>query len=350
MPVKADTSSVEQEEQVEQPVPVPTRKTEAIYEEIGAAIRDRRELLGLSLDEIEGHTRIPVHYLNRLEEGKFDSFPSPTQARGMLSIFVEFLDMDSSAVLQRYAEALQARLAVQQAEQQQQSRRRPIQERRRSRIPSWLRNLISVDILVFGVLGIFIIVFAIWGVGRVLSTRATIEPQPTAPPLAQALLPSPTSGATATETSLPATDEPPQPVPAGGEAAVEDPAEEELPEQPTAAFTLQPFTGENIQVYLVVRQRSYMRVTVDGEVQFDGRVVPGDNFSYTATQQIELLAGNAAAFQVFFNETDLGPLGIFGEVVDVVYTREGPITPTPTITPTPNPALVTPSPSPTEEP
>ena len=59
------------------------QRVESIFAEIAEAIRTRRELLGLSLDDVEGHTHIPAHYLGLIEMGDFDRFPSPAQARGM---------------------------------------------------------------------------------------------------------------------------------------------------------------------------------------------------------------------------------------------------------------------------
>ncbi|HZD56498.1 MAG TPA: hypothetical protein VE136_07240, partial [Anaerolineales bacterium] len=66
-----------------------------------------------------------------------------------------------------------------------------------------------------------------------------------------------------------------------------------------------------------------------------------------------ILTGNGAALQVFFNQQDLGTLGIYGEVVDRVFTPQGMVLPTPSPTPTtlptatPEPQLTgTPMPTP----
>ena len=325
----------------------PAEEIKAIFNEISSAIQQRREGLGLSLEEIENHTHIPARYLNLIEEGNFSQFPSPTQARGMLGSYAKFLDMDTNAVLLRYAEALQYRLRIQHTATQTPMKSTKKTSARGFDIPLWLRKFLSADVLVFSSIGLVVVIFAVWGIGHVLDTRSEIQPQPTAPPLAQVLLPATTEAPTPTGTVVP-TDEPVQPDAAADEVAVE---EDIAVEQPAIEATLPPFSGENIQVYIVVRQRTYMRVTVDGEVQFDGRVNIGGNYPFTGQQSIEVLSGNGAALQVFVNDVDLGPLGIFGEVVNVIYTREGALTPTPKITPTQEPGQITPSPSasPTEE-
>jgi hypothetical protein len=83
-----------------------------------------------------------------------------------------------------------------------------------------------------------------------------------------------------------------------------------------------------IQLHLVSLQRTWMRVTVDGEVQFEGRTLPGETYTYNATGQILLLSGNGVALRGFLNNQDLGILGIYGEVINILFTREGAATPT----------------------
>ncbi len=94
-----------------------------------------------------------------------------------------------------------------------------------------------------------------------------------------------------------------------------------------------------------------MRVTVDENIEFEGRVVPGSAFSFSGEFQIELITGNGAALQVFFNEIDLGVLGVYGEVVYRVFTPQGELRPTPTITPVPTSTpLASPTPQQTDTP
>jgi hypothetical protein len=75
-----------------------------------------------------------------------------------------------------------------------------------------------------------------------------------------------------------------------------------------------------------------MRVLVDGEVEFEGRILPGSAYAYTGEERVELSTGDGDALQVFFNQQDLGSLGVAGEVVNLVFTLDGIQTPTPTIT------------------
>jgi hypothetical protein len=101
----------------------------------------------------------------------------------------------------------------------------------------------------------------------------------------------------------------------------------------------------------VVRQRAYLRVTVDDEQVFDERVVPGQTFNFNGTSQVEVLTGNGAGIQVFYNDIDQGPLGLFGQIINIIYSPQGPILPTSTPVPTQDPAQITPTltPTPVEE-
>lgn len=298
-----------------------------IFKEIGGSIQQQRDILGLSLEEIEAHTHIPINYLNLLENGAFHQFPSPMQARGMLGNYASFLGMSKNAVLIRYAEALQSKLAQDQLEKIRQQ-----EEKRKSKtkivMPIWLRNVLSADSLIFGTLGIATLIFAIWGVSRVLDIQAKQEPQPTAPALSGLLLPSATSVPAASATS----SQPGQ-FPIATDAIVL--------ETESLEPTLLPFSGENINLFVIVNERTYLRVTVDGQISFDGRVAAGANLPYTANQSIEVLTGNAAALEIIFNGSNLGPLGLTGEVVNYIYTRSGIVAPTPTITPTIDPDSIT---------
>jgi cytoskeletal protein RodZ len=310
-------------------------QVEAIFKEIGTAIQGRRETLGLSLDDIEQHTHIQGHYAKLIENGDFTSFPSPIQARGMLSNYADFLEMDSNAVLLRYADALQTRLSIFQASSEAPKPKPAPSSRQIPRLPRWLGNILSPDVAIFGTIGIVIVFVTIWAIGRTITTTEARVSQPTAPPLASVLLPSATGEPFPTATN---------PTTATPETVIID---EGITEEETAAPTLLPISQAAIQLYIIVHQRAYLKVTVDGIVEFEGRVIPGSNLPFSASQQIEVLTGNAAALQIFFNDIDLGTLGIYGEVVNLIYTRDGAILPTAQPTPTTLPEdLVTPTPTP----
>ena len=294
----------------------------AIFAEVGRRLQSQRELLGLSLDDVARHTHLRRHYLVALEAGSIQDLPSPVQGRGMLKNYAVFLGLDPEPLLLRFAEGLQARLAVRQAPR---AGMRSAPPRRRPARPLFLRRVLSGDFLIGGSLGILLMAFIFWGTIRIFAMRSEVTPSPTARSIADVLLATPTQ--TATATPEPATPEaPPQAV----DSPMETPAAEE-----TAEVTLPPNSGAGVQVYVTVHQRAWMRVLVDGLTEFEGRVLPGSAYTFSGEDRVEIYTGNGAALQIFFNQQDLGLLGLFGQVVNRVYTQDGALLPTPTVTPTP---------------
>ena len=311
----------------------PKLQSQVIFTRIGKALHERREGLSLTLDEIEDHTHVRKHYLQALEEGDFDHLPSSVQTRGMLNNYAHFLDMDVDVILLQFAEGLQAQRLERQPTSAEKIRAPDGKPKSRTNPPSGLQRYLSMDVLVGVGLVLILLVFAIWGTMRVIGLRSASTPQPTAQPISDILAVSPEAG-----TAVP---EPTNEV--GAEVVI--PAA-----SPTAIVTV-PAGGQGpVQIVIVALQQAFVRVTVDGKKQFDGRVTAGSVYHFDGNKQIEILTGNGAAISVLYNQSDLGPMGSIGEVVDRIYTANAILNPTPTITPSPtitSTPTVTPRPSPT---
>lgn len=291
---------------------------DAIFEEIGQKLKERRELLGFSREDVERHTHLRTHYLEALESGNLDGLPSPVQGRGMLNNYAEFLGLDPEPLLLRFAEGLQRRLAVKQAARPS-PKPRPVQ--RQARPPASLRRLFSGELLI-GVLVVLVLAgVVVWGAVRILTTRSERSTAPTAPSIAEALL----ATATITLTPTPPTLTPTAlSAPAGG---LLQPSE--TPNPQGSPF---PTLSGGVQVYVTARYRAFMRVLVDGKLEFDGRVLPDSAYSYAGKERVEILTGDGSALRVFYNQQDLGAIGQQSQVVDLVFTTEGVQTPTATVT------------------
>lgn len=286
-------------------------KSSEIFKEIGLQLRERRELLSLHLDEVERNTHVKAHYLAALEKGAMDELPSTVQTRGMLSNYATFLDMDVDALLLRFADALQARHRERNPQKPGRKSGQPIV----ANIPP-IRSFIAGDII-FGVgMAVLLVGFAIWGVSRVVTIQSQQEVQPTAPSISDVLLASPDPSQLRATSTL-------QPL-------------ESFPGPATLTIVV-PTQDLNVkvQVNLVAAERTYMRVVVDGEVAFEGRVVPGNAYPFQADSQIEVLVGSGAAIRTVYNGRDLGLMGTFGQVVSNIYTATDVITPTALPSPSP---------------
>ena len=69
---------------------------------VGELLRERREDLGLDLDEIGAMLRIKPSYLAALEQGRSHDLPGPTYAIGFVRAYADFLGLDSEQVLARF--------------------------------------------------------------------------------------------------------------------------------------------------------------------------------------------------------------------------------------------------------
>lgn len=69
---------------------------------IGEALIRAREARGRTLDDAERDTRISRHYLQALEDERFDLTPAPVYARGFLRSYCQYLGIDSDPILARF--------------------------------------------------------------------------------------------------------------------------------------------------------------------------------------------------------------------------------------------------------
>jgi cytoskeletal protein RodZ len=309
----------------------PDQSSDEIFAEIGEKIRVRREMLSLTREEIERHTRVRISFQEAIEQGSVEQLPSLVQTRGILANYATFIDLDVDSILLRFADGIQARHREQRPHWPPRTRA-PMAVH--SNLPP-LRAFIASDLLFGGGAAIMLILFAVWGINRVVSVRATTIARSTAPSISDVLAGAPLPTVPSEVTLIPAANTPLVP-------PTQETIEAPLPSPVDPSIT--------VQVNLIADERTYMRVSVDDVMAFEGRTEPGKDYYYQAARQIEILVGNAAALRVTHNGSDLGRMGNYGEVVDQFYTARGIFTPTATLPPTRTPSLTpteTPRPTPT---
>ena len=335
---RSDASHPEKDDELSPP----TEESQIIFVEVGETLRERREMLSLTFVEVEGHIHLRPRYLEWLEEGDFEALPSPVQTRGMLNNYADFLDLDTDALLNRYAEGLQAQRVERQTKEREHLEATPKKKRRFA-----IGGFVAPD-LIFGVgMVVLLIAFSIWGLGRIANSRVEqTEAEATAPSIAEVLMTTPTVGLASTVTPTVMVNTPAP----GGVAGTEVPIEEALP------------GGEvsGVQILVTVMERTWIRVGVDGEMVFEGRTKPNATFVYNGNEVVEVYTSNGAGVRIAYNNKDMGLLGGFGEVVLRLYGARAILTPTvtptlpvtetftPTITLTPTPTN-TPRPTSTTE-
>jgi len=299
-------------------VPPPSPTTNA-FTEIGEVLQQRRSLLSLSLEEVEKRIHIRQRFLEAMEKGDFQQLPSSMQARGMLQLYAEFLDLDANALLLKFVDALQFQLA----EKQPPVRQTPRPEK--TSRPGW--RFWSDWGIVF-VIGVLLVTLIGWAVGQVADeSTAPQTPVPSPPEIADVLLVTSTPAATATTTPVPTEQ---------GGIVVDAAPGGPLAPTPTATLNL-PGAESGVNINIVVHQRAWLQVGVDGKTAFSGRVLPGSAYPFSANERIEVTTGNANALQIYYQGRDIGALGTPGEAIWRIFTTQGIATPTPQFTNTPTP-------------
>lgn len=307
-----------------------------IFRDIGQQLRKQRESISVTIEDVERFTRLRGHYIRALEEGKLEDLPSLVQGRGMLSNYASFLNMDTEALLNQFADALQTRRIELTAPVQNSEIKKKSKTLRKLVPPPGWKKILTPDLLTGSALFVVLLVFIIWGSTRISSLRKG-STEPTAPSISDVLI-NPEMTANPGE-DLALTGQPSIEVTPGGNVSGEIVTGGDLLTPSGEDITLTdetiPAGSSPVQVIVVVNQRIWMRVTVDNKVEFEGRAAPGNAYPFNGQERIELTAASGNAIEVIYNQKNLGVMGSAGEVVRLIFTQTESVIPTAMFTPTP---------------
>ena len=360
-------------------------------ETLGSLLRQKRESLGLTLEKVEGFTHIRVKHLQAIESDDLSSIPSVPQARGFIRNYEAFLGFNPEEMASltggtrpRPPQSPPASAAaVSEESESQKDQPASPQGATRPRAPitapvvsraaagigmrplpaaSRARNWFRLDVLLGAAVTLAVVALLVWGGYNIaLTIQGPATPASTEPIIALGSQPagtkspaaglspavSPTGTVSAgTGTTAAGTDgQTPQaskslPAITPGIVSLDTPIPTAFPTPLGGVYT-------DVRIHIVILQRAYLRVDVDGKTVIAGRVLPGETYDYVGQRTVSVSTGNGAGIRVIFNGVDEGPMGRFGEVVSHTYTPTGILTPVPTITLTPT---ITPTPADTPAP
>lgn len=78
--------------------------------------------------------------------------------------------------------------------------------------------------------------------------------------------------------------------------------------------------SESVVVDITLKDRCWLKVMVDGKVEFEGTLPKGTQRRWTGREQINIIAGNAGGVVVTYNQGQEKLLGKPGQVEEVTYT------------------------------
>ena len=272
--------------------------------QLGDVLRESREQLGLSLDDVESSTRIKRVFLEALEAEDFDELPNSVAARGFLRNYASALNLDVDYVLGLYDEEIGYTATG--------HRSRAGGEVRLKSISMTPPSKFSPDLLIG-----FLMLTALAGIILYYVYQQFLLPLET--------------------TSLNA---PPAPF---SEAALALPTPTPLPtDTPTPTVTPTPLYYTGVTVELAIMEESWVQVLVDEAKAFEGILQVGEQRHWTGDRQVAVRAGNAGGVEVIVNGESMGLMGEPGQVVYQVWEKleqapDAPVQGGATETPTPTP-------------
>ena len=270
---------------------------------LGQYLREAREAKEIEIEDVVAQLRIRQPILESFEAGEFEVRGVPEiQIRGLLRIYARFLDQDEDHVLLLYD---QMRLALEKGRRGRRGRRRrpepieepfsstqPLQEielveRRSSGFRSVLRVLF---LLLLSAAAVAVIAFVTL---ELVGTELGAEPETATE--APEIAPSATAAAPATE----------------------------APEA-TVAFAVNrtQYSGSGILVSLLLTQRSWLSLEVDGAEAYVGIAAAETLLEYSAESEVLLSASNALALDLIWNGQRQGQIGARGQRVDIRFTAD----------------------------
>lgn len=242
--------------------------------DIGQVLQASRESQALSHEALAEQTLIRPSLLQAMEQGAVEQLPEPVYTRGLIHRYAKALGLDADTLASQY-------FTPPKLQPQRSFWRVPVTPQLRP--------------LHLYVAYILLIAIAISGLSYTLK-RANYRPS-NASVLNEQDLTAATRSADETSSTVTA------------------PAHSEIAAQRTAS-------DEPVRVDIQMRAQSWLRVTADQQVAFEGILKEGDVRHWTAQEQLTIRAGNAGGVMVSFNEGNAETLGEPGMVTEVTYSPE----------------------------
>jgi cytoskeletal protein RodZ len=294
-------------------------------DELGNLLREAREAKGLTLHDAQEATRINSSFLEALEAGQYDALPTPVHIRGYLRNYARYLKLDPEPLLERYeVKRGQQTVTIPSPNNGSIGPDSPIPTREDQPFFDPVNmNLSDNGGGKSGSLQRWIIIIALLLSIALIANR--IVPLLRGNEVGSESLTNGIKEAVSNLTSGDGAEASPSPdtsIIPGAAAVVTSTNRNAAIQLPTATATRPslPATLELIELRLDITERTWMRITIDGEVVFEGLAKKGDEpYQWTAEEEAQLLTGNAIGIFATINDIPLGKLGGRGEVVEEIW-------------------------------
>lgn len=270
-------------------------------------LREVRERRGLSLADAERETKIRQKYLAALEDDNIAALPGPLYVRGFLRNYALYLGIDPDEALQMYgAQSTPTRAKIRAARGEPPAGPKgkdpekisiaPLSPEKIDTRVRYGTQYIAISLLAIPLIIVFYFIYS-GAFGRkdtplvptTVAVVATVTPLPTSAftPLPPTIVITSTAGITTTQV----------PVGAGTPTGV------------GASPTTEAAPNDKVIVKVAAQQDVWMRVTVDGEKEYEGTIAKGATRTWTGTQTVRIRTGLASVVKLTVNSKDIGLMG-----------------------------------------
>jgi cytoskeletal protein RodZ len=237
--------------------------------EIGAYLRQVRQEQSISTEEVATKTFIPLRLLKALEEGQSEQLPEPVFIQGFIRRYADVLNLDGVAL----AKTFPLNLLPTKSEVSSQDFTKFLYRL----IPNYLPYILYILLVGTAASGLFYLL------NKPQTPKTNLQRKNSSITQEQTVT-KPTSSTS----------------------------------EPTKAFG----PSLPIQVRVSLKEKSQLRVTVDGKTEFDEVLAKGSEKTWTATKQLTLKADNASAVLIYFNQREPKLLGESRGSKEITFTPD----------------------------
>lgn len=243
-------------------------------EELGASLRQCRNAQDISIEEVAARTKIQTRLLKAIEEGKLEQLPEPVYIKGFIKQFAEALGLNGT----EFASSFPTGSGL------------PLLRRH-----SW-KHIPGAQLRPIHLYGLYVllVIGAVNGLSFLVRRSAI-------PVAYRNDYPQQSQQRPAANT-LPGMNFPQK---SGGNKVKE--------------VSQRDQNGKSVQVGVTLKAQSWIRVVVDGRLEFEGVLPEGTQRTWAADQKLSVRAGNAGGVMVEFNNKNAQQMGAPGEVQEVTF-------------------------------
>ncbi|HEY9890995.1 MAG TPA: RodZ domain-containing protein [Candidatus Sericytochromatia bacterium] len=242
-------------------------------EELGSRLRQCRTAQSLPIEEVAARTRIQARLLNAIEEGRLDQLPEPVYIKGFIKQFAEAVGLNGVEFSSTFPMGSSLPL-----------------------LRSTWKHLPTAQLRPIHLYGVYIllVIGAVNGLSFLVRRSATPVAYLNDYPQQNQQLPAPNT--------LPAMN-----------------LQQKLGDNKASEVTQRGQNGKSVQVGVTLKAKSWMRVVVDGRLEFEGVLPEGTQRTWAADEKVSVLAGNAGGVMVEFNNKSAQPMGAPGVPQEVTF-------------------------------